>query len=580
MPAQWWHGYAIAGLLILATAVSFWPVLNAEFLNFDDPEVVSRNIDMVQPDKADLGRYWTGPYLQMYTPITYVALHRIALFAGKTTDGQLQPGAFHVANLLVHIISTLWVYAILLLLIPNEARLSRYLASGIGALVFAIHPIQTEAIAWVASFNSLLSGMLSLWAIWHFITYAKISFHTQKKSMPDRNARLHWIFGLLIFALALLSKPSAVVVPAIAGVLAIYLFRPRWKTICLSLLPWLAMAFATAVIAKKSQPVSHLVSTSLAMRPLIAGDSLAFYFSKLFVPINLTLDYGRTPKAAIAAGTIRWTWIVPTLLIILAFAARRKTPALLTGILLLIIAVLPVLGLMPFYYQVFSTVADRYLYIGFIGPALIVAAVLQTLIARLPAHEKKLASMAIIPFLMLGILSFRQSRLWHDDTTLFNHVIAINPKSLSAHHVLGFHASNRNDFKSAIDHFQAALQINPGDGKAEFFYGSALLRSAQPDQAIEHFQNSLKRLPDNPALHVNTAIAYAMTNQFEKAKDHFRQAIKLQPDYPDAEAQLGNVLAQTGDFPGAFEHFQRALELNPNHPLAQRGLAQLQSMKN
>jgi protein O-mannosyl-transferase len=356
---------------------------------------------------------WRDPNaFNLYDPLVYTTWWLLA-HAGKiqTPDAlgaTINPQVFHAANLIVH-----WLAACVVLEILTSIGLGGWPGFA-GALLFAVHPLQTEAVAWAAGMKDLLGGFFALAAIWRYLAAAK-----------TRAARRNNLIVASVLCLAaLLSKPSAVVVPLIVVSFDVILFRRPVRRNLPWIGLWVLMAAAAAAINVSIQPAgARLKPWPIWSRPLIAGDALSFYLCKLVLPIHLSFDYGRTPLAMLndpwLHTSLYWSWIFPAIVALFVWWLRR--PVVTVAALVFFLGVLPVLGLVPFAYQYFSTVADRYVYVPMLGVAMAAAWVL----ARVGNRVVWCAAGAVIAVLMS--LSFLQAGVWKDTDTLYARALSLNP---------------------------------------------------------------------------------------------------------------------------------------------------------
>ena len=390
-------------MLLLVTAV-YGEVCSFHFLPFwDDDTNIHRNPLYSPLSWKSLALFWKGPFQQLYIPVTYsvwgglVALSRV--IAGTSVSvGPINPVIFHSANLLVHLFSTGMVFLILRRLLAaqfekkSKKGISRQHLLGVatvGALAFALHPIQVESVAWVSGLRDLLGGAFSLAALACFFSF-----------LDEYRGIRQWVSYLLATLLLLLafgSKPGSVVTPALALLLGAWLLQFRQVSFkkLLWLLPWFLMAMAEVVMTSKSQPAAELARSLVPplARPFVACDAIAFYFGKILFPFSLCADYGRSPNSALASGLLNWTWIFPLGLTagILAF---KKLRCYLIPLAVFVIGVLPTLGFIPFNFQVVSTVADHYLYLAMLGVALALALILCQVSTRTAVLISKLSPFA------------------------------------------------------------------------------------------------------------------------------------------------------------------------------------------
>ena len=396
-------------LLLLAIILVFGQVVDHDFVNWDDSPLIFNNRNLNHPTIQNLMHHWeplNPDNVFMYNPMVFTLWWSVAHLSDVQSPdilgATLNPYFFHAASLLVH-----WLCACAVLEILRRLKLRDW-AAATGAMVFAVHPLQTEAVAWASAMKDLLSTLFALLAIWRYIAALD--------SQGGARKREYWLSTIFYIA-ALLSKPSTVVVPAIVGVIDLIVYRRGWKEVALWILPWCAPALVITGLAAWIQlPGIQPESISpIWERPLIALDALAFYMFKLVFPIGLKFDYGRNPTAVLTDPSLHhplyWTWIFPVALAVVIWRTKRK-PLMLAGLIFLL-AVLPVLGLTTFAYQYYTTVADRYVYLPMLGVAVAVGWWMDGHRSRATA----IAAGAVIG--VLGCLSFVQAQKWIDTDALY-----------------------------------------------------------------------------------------------------------------------------------------------------------------
>ena len=393
-------------------------------------------------------------------------------------------------NLLVHLFSTVMVFMILRRLIDvrNTRAISdrRLICSaGVGALAFALHPVQVEAVAWVAGLRDLLGGAFSLAVITLFLAF--LAEH------QGRGRRIfYYLSGTLLLLLAFGSKPASVVTPALALITGLWLIqghRPLWRRL-LWLIPWFVLALLEVVMTSKSQPAAELARPLVPVwaRPLVAGDALAFYLGKIFWPIfplELCADYGRSPNSLMDSGALYWTWLIPAGLLAILIAIKKLRCYLLPyGILL--IGVLPTLGLIPFNFQIVSTVSDRYLYLAMLGPALALGMVM----ARVSFPRALVISLILLPG--WAVLTLLQLPEWADGKTFFQATLAMNPTSWKSRHNYACTLDALRKWPEALQEFDEAIRLRPSNAEAHNDKALTLMKLGRKQDAIHEFQLSLQ----------------------------------------------------------------------------------------
>jgi len=562
-------------ILILTTTAVYWPVVGHEFLAYDDSVDVYKNPYLQTRSLENLLHFWRYPYEGLYTPLTYTGYALTAwaptlLAADSSGLVAPDPRLFHSLNVLLHLLSVLIVWRLLILLldrrqfhgasIENQTLPLSWAACG-GALLFAIHPMQVEPVAWVAGFKDVLFGLLAVAAIWHYLKFidTKTSSDTGR---PPHNG-LRYGAATALYCLALLAKPTAVVLPLIAWLLAAWGWRCSWRDQIGSLSVWVAIALAWGLLTRWVQPGTVLAfEPSWWARPLIAGDAVLFYLAKLTLPLELGPDYGRTPQVVMARGWLILTGLVPVALAILLWIKRRQLGWLGTSAGVFVVGLLPVLGLISFGFQRYSTVADRYVYLAMLGPALALAWGLSRL--RL---KYAVAGGAILLGLFL-LRSARQIPYWHDTVTFFEHALQVNGNSFLAHTNLGFVLAEQGQDAAAIRHFNEALRLEPESPVTHLNLGGALERQGRFEEAVHHYNEALRIVPTYARAHTNLGVALAKQGQYDKAIEHHEEALRIEPGFAEAHNHLANVLARRGRLQEAMQHYTEALELNPGYAQA------------
>jgi Tfp pilus assembly protein PilF len=550
----------VAGVTLLA----FLPVLWNGFIDWDDPTAIADNPLLHPPTAEKLARYWTSPSLghEFYVPLNYTAYWVLATVAGTGTDDRVPAWPFHAGAWLAHALAAVLVLVIL-------GRLTGYRwAAAAGAAVFAVHPVQVEPVAWASSLYSPLSGMMALVAMWQYLVFSDAR-HAAGEGSGRSRAWLHYALATVAFGAGLLTKPTVVVVPPIIGVIEVVLRRRRLRDVALPLGVWLLAALPVMHLARTAEQSSVTYAPEAPWRVLVALDALAFYLFKLVAPVRLVPDYGRSPHWLLDQQQVYYTWVVPVVVLAVAWHFRRRMPWLLAAVLVMGAALLPVLGLVPFDYQRYSTVADRYLYLAMLGPAIAVA----RLLSQRPTKAALAAAGGVV--VVLAGLSVVQAQRWRDSGTLFRYTLSVNPRSLAAHLGLGSQYADRGQDAAALAEFDQALAANPGDAAALGAAGHIYLRQRKFEQAAEAYRQALAYGGGHPALNINLGAALAQAGRLDEAQEALQIAVAKLPDNPEAHANLGNVLAVRRDYAGARQHYETALRLDPNSGVAKRGLATL-----
>jgi tetratricopeptide (TPR) repeat protein len=277
------------------------------------------------------------------------------------------------------------------------------------------------------------------------------------------------------------------------------------------------------------------------------------------------------------------------LAILLLFARRFSSPRIrwcAAGLVIFLAGLLPVLGWVPFDFQFYSTVADRYLYLSMLGPALIVASLLA---GRLRSQSTSSILLITCSAILLGFasISFLQAGTWMSDNQLFGQALRINLRSIVANQTLGFLAAQAADRSAAnpgrqnqftvlaLDYDDKALAVDDNNPRVHFNRGNLLLKANHPELAVIDYSLAAGKTEDEASLQNNWGIADLQMQINDQALGHFQNAARINPKFPDAYANAGIAYENLGQPDQANAQFQHALTLDPHQPQALRHLSGL-----
>jgi hypothetical protein len=499
-------------LLLLVILLVFGRIVTHDFVDWDDGPLIYNNPNLSTHSFPGLLHHW-NPFSTdntgMYNPLVFTLWWLIALVSQVQSPdilgATLNPYLFHVASLVVH-----WLCACAVFEILRRLKFRDWPAAA-GALIFAVHPLQTESVAWAVAMKDLLSGFFALLTIMEYLIAVQ---------SDGKNRTLHYWLMTGFFLAALLSKPSTVVLPLMIAAIGRLIYRRPWKELVGWLWPLCAAALAFTLIAARVQKFPEAkVGAPLWERPLVALDALAFYLCKLILPIHLTFDYGRTPQALLTDPDlyhpIYWTWIFPVALAIILWRSKQRMLAV-AGLVFLF-GLLPVLGLKPFAYQYYTTVADRYVYLPMLGVAIAAA----WIVDRRGIDVRKWAYGVAVVVIILGSLSFAQADRWRDTETLY--VSSLNTTKPVHNLALGQY---HDDLAAPLAKLTKEALI-----------------AGHREQAAEYGRQTRAEL--------------------DRAMAYYRTAIKLQPTNTHGYDLLAKDQVFIGDFPGAIETVKQWIATEP-----------------
>jgi hypothetical protein len=521
---------------MVAVIVVFGPIISYDFVVWDDNLHVYENPRFQPVTWQNVLAFWQAPYANLYIPLTYTTWSALVWCTRALWPEPLSAGLFHSLNLLLHLGSMLVVYRLGLSFPCRQGTAEGQLVgAAIGALLFGLHPLQVEAVAWVSGLKDTLCGWWALVAIWQYVQYAQAA-------IPQRR-RVHYGLASAAFGLALLAKPAAIAVPVMVGVLDIFTLRKSWRHALRSLGMWLGAAgfWGLWTHSQQTEAISGGI-VALWIRPLIMADTILFYLGKLFWPVQLVPDYGRTPQMVLAQEGAYGSLLVVLVLCGILWWWRRQLWEGGVAFLVMVAGLLPVLGAIPFIFQDYSTVADRYIYLALLGPALGLGWLIQR-----GGQQRLVQGGSFLVVGLLGWCSVAQVPVWSTTETLFTHTLSGNPRSALAYNNLGLVVAGQGELKEATLYFQTAVQLKPHLPEAHYNLGKAFILQGQHNAAIAEFTTALELRPHWAEAYNNLGVALVAQGRASEAIPHYVQALLLKPDWAQAQANLRRALVSQRD---------------------------------
>ncbi|MBU0719449.1 MAG: tetratricopeptide repeat protein [Planctomycetes bacterium] len=556
-------------IIVAVTVVTFAGSLRNEFVNWDDYYVLEHNDEFRGFSGAHLRWMFTTGYVGHYQPLTWLS------YAVDWRIWGLSPWGVHLGNILLHLATALGVFFVARRLISaareNADDVGDTLGALAAALLFAVHPLRVESVAWATERRDVLSGL------WLMLT---VTFYLRAVTMPRQTARRTvLVISLVCYGLSLLSKASGLTLPLILLLVDVYPLRRIARCaagreavvlqeVLVEKMPYVAIAVAAALAAVWAQGQSGALRTfsehDLALRVGQACYGVFFYLWKSLWPTGLIPLYEQNPQAVafdwpnvlsagFAVGVTCLLWVI-----------RRRWPMLLVAWTAYVVLLLPVLGFAQSGPQV---VADRYSYFSCIPWAVVIGGGVASYwgmasIRRGPARVVVLASVVII-VMVLAMLSRIQTRIWADSVTLWRTVIAHAPDTGTAHANLASAYNSEGDFEAARRHSTRALEILPGNLTAHV----ALARSAAElgDLAIaeRHYEIALEIRPGDPGRMILLAAVKTRMGKYDDAEALYRRMVDMEPQSAPACLHLGSFLASRRRDGEALPLLQRATRLDP-----------------
>lgn len=541
-----WLGTA---LILLAVGAAYSPILNAGFIWDDDAYVTNEPLIRA----ADgLYRFWFTTEGLDYYPLTSTTWWLEWRLWGMNATG------YHVTNVLLHGLAAVFLWRVLKRLqIPG---------AWFAALLFAVHPVNVESVAWIAERKNVLAF---LWYVVALLFYLRF----------EENQARRWYWGAwFAFLLGLLSKPAIVMLPVVLLGCAWWQRERIERRDLLRSVPFFATAAVLSAVTiwfQYKHAVGHVPVQleSWPVRIAGAGWAVGFYLYKAIVPVDLTFVY---PRWTIDASS--WVSYLPGLVeacCFLIFWRYRRTwgKPLLFALGYFVLMLFPVLGFFKIYYLRYSLVADHWQYVSLIGIIALLVGWGTALSERIASLRHGLLILAAAVGVAFIALTWHQTQIYRNEETLWRDTLAKNPSAWIAHGNLGAILFRQGKTQEAFDHFQTVLRLKPDDEVANNYLGRIAAAGERWDEAIALYQKALQAKPDYAEAHYNLGVALAAEGKHEEALAQYVEAVKYDSRQADAQFKLANELLQKGEIDGAISCYREAIEAKPDFIEAQFNLA-------
>jgi protein O-mannosyl-transferase len=546
--------------LLVLNLLIFWQVTRHGFLNYLDDSFLVNN-PHVRGGLSPEGAAWCFRIVEGgdWWPLAWLShLLDFQLYG-------LNPGPHHLSGLFFHTVNSM-----LLFLFLRRATGARW-PSAFAAVVFAVHPLNVECVAWVSERKTVLSAFFLFTSLWSYILYAE-------KPGPTR-----YVICLILFALGLMAGPVAKSLPLLL------LIMDYWPLGRLRIKP-------KAGVVREGSRVGHLflekipflvlAAFSIAMTFLLLrhGESpplevflakIPFYYVvclwKILLPYPLSVLYQPSENVSVwmAAGSGLLVLCVSALVVLL-----KRFPYLTAGwfwylaTLTTAIAVGEVPG--------WSAVPDRFAYVPLIGIIIIFAWGCSSAVKGLGHGRIPVSIGAGLLLSVMIVISWSHLRHWQNSLALFSHAVTVSPRNAVARNYLGFSLAREGKYPEAIDHLTEALQLNSDYVEAHVTLGLVLDAQGRFQEAIGHFSEALRIDPKCAKAHAHWAMALTRKGLLREAAKHYSEALRINPEDAEVHNNLGVTLYGEGRFEEAMHHYSEALRIRPGYADAKRNLNSLE----
>ncbi|MCK9419650.1 MAG: tetratricopeptide repeat protein [Nitrospirae bacterium] len=563
--------YSLAAATALLTFIVYLPALRNEFVNWDDMRYIVENPDIRSFDAAFFRWAFLGFHIGNWHPLTWIS------HALDYAIWGLNPLGHHLTNIILHAVNTAFVVVLALKLLDFMRERSAQngaasflnnrtilIAAGATGLLFGIHPVHVESVAWVAERKDLLCALFFLLSIIWYAHY--VSSKTYKTYM----------LTLGFFVLALMSKPMAVSLPVVLLILDWHPFsRIRsLRTAGVSFvekLPFILLSIASSVLTILAQRTEGAMASTevvpLSIRMLVAAKSLILYLGKMIVPMDL-IPFYPYPKDVSPASFA----YLSTLALMIAITAAcviiaKRNRSWLSAWGYYVVTLLPALGIVQVGAQ---AMADRYTYLPSLGPFLIIGSIAAWTSAKIQerwgvSRQRLLNAGVLLIFGLLSYATIQQTRIWHDSVTFWSYELEKEPDANIAYVNRGEAFAKRGQLDKAIRDFTEAISRKPSDYKAFYNRGILFSKLNLVSQALADYSEAIALKPSYYDAYNSRGALYAKREQFDKALADYTAAISIDPSRSQAYMNRGLTYDRAGQVDKARADFDKAIALDPNN---------------
>ena len=529
-------------IALIATLIVFIPSLNNDFVNWDDDVNLYENENTNGLNAENIKNIFTTGVIGNYNPLP------IFTFAVEREIAGLNPTLFHTTNLILHLLCVLLVFQILRLwrLKPIWALM--------GAILFGLHPMRVESVAWITERKDVLFGFFFLAAIWQYLLWIR---------KEDRKV-WRYIFILILFLLSLLSKIQAVALPLALLAIDYWVERPiRWKLI-VEKIPHFVLSLATGILGVIMLQSEGSIDGSADIfnffdRLFIASFSLLTYLYKLIIPYPLSPLY---PYPAALEWFHYASALLPVVILGLLMWSYRRGRPIFFGMLFFLVNVVFVLQLVG---AGQAYLADRFTYIAYLGLFFVVCWYLQKWTGDNIQFQSVGVGASIIALGIFAFITFNQNKVWENGETLWTHVLQYHDDTPLPYGNRGYYYREQDEFLKSIEDYTKAIELKPDAANYYNSRGKSFFDMGNAQMALNDFNMAIRYDKSTPEYYINRGGAFAASNQMNQALDDFNVGIGLDPNYPNGYLNRSLLYFNSGRLELALQDYDAYLNLNPGN---------------
>jgi lipoprotein NlpI len=601
--------YYLAGLIALITFAVYLHALQNDFVVLDDDAYIFDNLHIRSFNLPFLRWAFLGFYASNWHPLTWMSHAMDYALWG------LNPLGHHLTNIILHAVNTFIVVILAMRLrealtwTTEQTKPTTFLheqtvliTGVVTGMLFGLHPLHVESVAWVAERKDLLCALFFLLSILSYANFARgqgsgargQELGAGRQKTEDRkktaeggeNAKSgpkkifinkHYLLSLVLFVLALMSKPMAVTLPVVLLILDWYPFNrihslKTFRSALVEKLPFMALSLMSSILTLLAQGAGRAIVpitfVPVPVRLLVAARSLIAYLWKMAVPVNLVPFYPYPENASLLSGKYLLAVACVVAITVTCLVLAKKQKLWLSGWGYFVITLVPVIGIVQVGGQ---AMADRYTYLPSLGPLLIVGCAVAWLFDRMNTTKKRWIHAAniigvaaiVLTSVLMAYLTFQQIGVWKNSLVVLNYILDKEPhKSPQVYLYRGIALEKSGQPERALEDYNRAIALDPSYSEAYDSRGVLYQKKGLVDKAIDDFNRSIVLDPSSGKAYFNRGFIHAETGMFDQAIKDFNHALAIEPSFADAYANRGIAYALSGRQGLALADFNKAIELN------------------
>ena len=539
--------------LLVITAMAFWPSLQNGFTHWDDNIFLTDNVAIRSLSPENIKSFFLDfSHWGFYKPLVLLS------YAIEYHFFKLSPMVYHATNLVFHLTNVLLVFWLFYRITGK-----RWIAFSI-ALLFGIHPMHVESVAWLTERKDVLSTFFFLVSLIQYTAYVRS--HSYSKQTVS------YFSCLAFFILSLLCKPMALTLPFILLLLDSFEKRRWTPSVWIEKIPFVVIAGLAAALTKlvllstrAMSAYSPGPSLSLGGKIAVASYGLLFYLVKLFVPVGLSAVHPYPPGIETALPpALRLAPVIMALVMGLFVFFAIRSEKIRFGGLFFLITCLPTLQIIS--YNPLTIVCERYTYLPYLGLFYLIAVGLGWIFAKQTYRMKLvLVFLAIAVTSALSFITWQRCLVWKNDKTLWQDVLKQYPKTGFAYIALGNAYKIEGDYNQALANYNQALKLKPDDWEALSNRGALYVASKDYKRAITDLDRALSLRPLSEAAFNNRAMAHAALGELNQSIDDASRAIEIRPEFAEAYRNRADAFRAQNDFTHAMADYNAAISLKNDY---------------